>query len=153
MLRFFVYTGFLLMCSGCSRRALPELKDITNKNIPDNGIPQVYSYSFSLDDLWPLDIPLPDCSQAPQVIRSADGRKYILCYKTDLILTDLAAFYRMQMEHLGWQERGVVNGGAEICLSFKKGSKMSIVIARVSKKEFDTTRVTIFISSKTKRRL
>lgn len=56
-------------------------------------------------------------------------RKLILCSDTQLSSSDVMAFYRTQMECLGWEEKAALQAD-ESCAVFEKRSKYCVITVR-----------------------
>ena len=87
------------------------------------------------------DLPLP--LMAKGISASDDGNGgYLIVYKTDLSLADLAHFYGQEMERLGWMKEAAFEH-KELLFSYKKQRQSCIVSVRPSKQSWWSKKSTL----------
>ncbi|MBA3954036.1 hypothetical protein H0X48_01835 [Candidatus Dependentiae bacterium] len=142
MVHLLLLASIMLVGNGCARRS-------QNAKLDKNAIAYSNcSYPIFSDEERLVDIPLPGSQILYNITSTHDPRKLALIYKTDFKLEDIIAFYRLQMECLGWQEAEIIKG-YHTCLLFKKPSKVCSIILKSSKSlTKNSSTVTLFISPK-----
>ena len=159
--------GLLLFCTGCYNKArsgvspastvtqtqeyqgaaVTEIAQITDDKLQSTSAEQSQcAYRVFFDEAQCVDIPLPDKLIFWHRETLADSRRHILKYTVALPAHDIAAFYRVHMEYVGWQEREIFTG-SEHCLVFKKPSRVTVITIAIEREQ---TCVTIFTGPRKK---
>lgn len=97
------------------------------------------------DEARLFDIPIPIGSKVYNLNGRDEYNKRILSFTSSLSQFDLFAYYRTEMESLGWHETGNFEG-IESCLTLQKPTKSCIVTIRPGPGKLQT--VTLFIGSR-----
>lgn len=166
-----ICAGLLLLCTGCYNKArshsqgqvTPAVVSVQDSQIVgtassvSNALSELSkirpeqsncAYRAFVDEAQLADIPVPDVLLSWYKETLVDPRRHILKYTSNLSVQDCAAFYRVHMEYVGWQEKELFTGNHERCLLFKKPSRIAIITLSTGKAT--TTRVTVFTGPRKK---
>lgn len=129
-LKYFFNFIILITLQGCNKSLITNISNIANiSKIEDKLQPA----EITKEKPYPLfnkskliDIPFPINVYVYDLGFEQSDKKFILKFKSKLAQFDLIAFYRCEMEYLGWQEDAAVNGHESILL-FSKPSKICMI--------------------------
>lgn len=121
--------GILLIMPGC----IKQLFNSDNRDIKEmTGAQEVavksQDYPLLTDEEKArlLDIPFPLVTHIWNLSSKENDRKITLKFFVSMLMQDVVAYYRTEMEYWGWQELGIFVAD-ESCLVFGKPTKQCIV--------------------------
>lgn len=141
---------FLLTLQGCksflpTSNIVAQVKNTLQPSEPieENIYPLFTDESKLIDIPFPLNVKLYNLSIEP------NDKKFGIRFTSNSPQFDLSNFYRCEMEYLGWQEKGILNG-YESGLLFSKPSKMCMILIKSVSYKHNKVEVSLFVFPRTK---
>ena len=118
-----------------------------SRNNGVNDTSEKCRYPLFKDEARLLDIPFPINASSLWDLGNyeEDPRKIVIKFIIDQQCEDIIAFYRAEMECLGWYETAVIKGG-EVCLLFQKPSRLCVIMIKSLADSNNNHEIVLFIA-------